>query len=254
MKKKKSVLLKSGRYKKTSISYPKYEQIYDDDLYYEKYAERLERIRKEGMEVKYPFKINSRKLSDGYPNFELKNTIFLYVTPERFLELAFPKAHINITSIDYLFDAFEFGDPELDPLFLYVDPKLRVIQHEGRHRAEISRDLDIELLPIVIKFTYIYTDLTYKDIIDYEGKVEENGFDFKDFMNIQDKVVSLKTKNGRIIGKEILIKLLKPEKNPNLDRGELIRENRGKRRKYGIAKLFSLIRRIRHSKLKSDEG
>ncbi|MCP4762621.1 MAG: hypothetical protein GY870_12645 [archaeon] len=126
--------------------YPTYIGGYGDDSCYERYAERLREGKGRRFNIKYPIKKNFTYLY--LKNF--RKCLIHDMSPIRFLSKAYPKAHVNQCSVDYLFDGFLEGEPKLPPLYLDVNEDNRVIGHEGRHRAEIAKDLGVLSVPVVI--------------------------------------------------------------------------------------------------------
>lgn len=139
------------------------------DECWERYAQRIKELKAKGVELNYPLDKNSNVFIDLGAFYK---GIIQMISPEKFMELSFPKAYIRACSLDYLVDAFASGNPQLDPLELWVDPNTcQVFEHNGRHRAEIAYDLDIKEIPVVITFhpfkTIGDTEEGYKSLYEF---------------------------------------------------------------------------------------
>ena len=94
---------------------------------------------------------------DGYP-MALEDATYLFnyneysqirkaVTPEKFLSLA-PDISFNEGIISDLEEKIERKQP-LDPLFVDIDIHGNILDHEGRHRAEASRRIGVNKVPVI---------------------------------------------------------------------------------------------------------
>lgn len=82
----------------------------------------------------------------------------VWMTPEKFLGLAYPLPDYAMTERSYwnLRHRMLTGLP-VDFLALKIDPvKKKVIGHEGRHRATVAKELGIKSVPVLIYFTEEY--------------------------------------------------------------------------------------------------
>lgn len=148
----------SEEQEKKKKEYPKFSPLTtEDEALWERYAQRIKELKAKKEKHEYPLDKNSPEFS-RHSGFH--RAMITHITPKEFLELAAPKAHIRESSLDYLLDAFENGDHKLGPLMLYIraDEKgCRVTGHQGRHRAEIAYDLDVEIIPVILNFDPDYT-------------------------------------------------------------------------------------------------
>lgn len=130
------------------------------DACWKRYKTRLDALKSKREKYEYPL----NKSSDIFLNFhKYHRAMMVDMKPDKFLKLAIPKGHVRKCSLEYLFDAYEFGEPKLDPLVLEVNEKCQVIGHEGRHRAEIASDLGVETIPVSIGYYPHYTLTTGDD-------------------------------------------------------------------------------------------
>lgn len=160
--------------------YPKYDPYgTGGEWCYELYAKKLNKLKKQKKNYKYPLKKDSLIFQGYYHDFSPHRCIVSNITPKKYMSLVLPKAHIRQCSINYLFDSFE-GKNTLDPLYLEID-KCRVVRHEGRHRAEISDDLNIEEVPVAICYDYGLV-APYSKAMDYDNDKENNGYSYEKLM------------------------------------------------------------------------
>lgn len=175
--------------------YPKYDpREVGDEACYAKYGKRFcdikARLTKSELEnLKYPLNKDSLNLrycgrTPDYSGISFHKCLLTWMSPNRFLELAIPKAHIRESSLDYLWDSFEHQKDNLDPLYLRVSIDDRTDEcevglggHEGRHRAEIAKDLGIKEVPVLIDIAPHYTaidedgDVAYDPIQEHEDDI-----------------------------------------------------------------------------------
>ena len=108
---------------------------------------------------KFPGKVVGNVCKIGKFRMAVSYTIFGYkpkyqshrlMSPEKFLELAPPRgAPYNQKRIDELKEKIK--KKEMDVPYFDVDvDSCQVIDHEGRHRAEASRQLGIKKIPVVL--------------------------------------------------------------------------------------------------------
>ena len=141
--------------------YPEYRELFtttpeEQEACWQHYAERITRLRAKGVKYTFPIDKNSYHFIGGHYGFH--KAMIVKMKPKEFLALAQPKAHINVCSLDYLLDAFEFGEPQIPPLTLRINAdRCDVIAHNGRHRAEIANDLGVEEIPVILDFAPNYT-------------------------------------------------------------------------------------------------
>lgn len=193
--------------------YPKYELFQKTDAVeqeecWKKYSNRIKKIKSENKEIQYPLDKNAYTF---YPQHEYHKCLVTDITPKKFLELSKPKATIRACSLDYLLDAFEYNAPTIPPVYLSIDPSNCVVNgHEGRHRAEIANDLDIDKIPISICYYGDYTLLKH----DKEFRREAVDYDAIHRANNEMKNVYKKEKKGNLY--DTLLKNLKDKwKTPN---------------------------------------
>lgn len=101
----------------------------------------------------------------------------VYMSPDKYLRLAakLPDNAYNQKSLDNIEYRIKNNLP-LDPPTLEVDMnKRKVIGHEGRHRATISKKLNIQLIPVLI-FTGSNYDRVPKWSIDQHAIVDKSEF------------------------------------------------------------------------------
>lgn len=72
-----------------------------------------------------------------------------WVSPQKFLDAA-PSVedHYSQRNYDDLKQKILSGH-ELDPLFLDISPECTILDHEGRHRALVAKDLGVEKVPVI---------------------------------------------------------------------------------------------------------
>lgn len=74
----------------------------------------------------------------------------VWMSPDKFLNLAHPLEYVNKHSLKNLEDRMKKGQP-LDFLVLIVNPDInKVVGHEGRHRATAAKKLGIEKVPVLV--------------------------------------------------------------------------------------------------------
>lgn len=164
--------------------YPKFDP-YDvgEEECWERYAKRIKKAKEKEKIFEYPLDKDSRE----FIRYGLHKSMIVNMTPVEFLRLSLPKTHIRACSLDYLFDAFEKGEPKLDPLYLRIDASTKKIDyedypkkkcpvygHEGRHRAEIAMDLGIKEVPVLIDYAPSYTLDGYNEIREFDKKRQED--------------------------------------------------------------------------------
>jgi len=138
--------------------YPKYDSSDSgDEKCWERYSKKIKEMRESDEWHSFPLKKDSVlfKGSNAFGKpYDPRQCKVEFMTPERYLELAPPKQHIRACSLDYLTDAYKFGKIKLDPPHLEVGVEdCRVWSHEGRHRAEIAADIEMdseEPLPVIV--------------------------------------------------------------------------------------------------------
>ena len=99
-------------------------------------------------EIEYPLAKGTELTS--YRDYVGWKGKIIWMTPDKFLQLAPPLLYPFHSSFDYMKKRIKEKLP-LDPLILWVDPQIKtVISHEGRHRATIAKQLGIEKVPVMI--------------------------------------------------------------------------------------------------------
>ena len=77
----------------------------------------------------------------------------VWMSPDKFLSLAAPLKYPEVDKLKKMVNRLRRGLPT-DFLVLMIDPiENRVIAHEGRHRATVSKRLGIEKVPVLIYFS-----------------------------------------------------------------------------------------------------
>jgi hypothetical protein len=234
--------------------YSLYDFIEDDSECWERYAERIKEMRNSGRKFKFPLNKNSRQLVSGGG---LHKSLIVEMSPKRFLNLAKPKEYIRGCSLDYLLDAFDKGDPKIDPLLLSVFVKdveecisgtdknkkrCMVVGHEGRHRAEIAMDLNIDRVPVIIDYAPDYTLITESGNVDYKTVNEfERRFRDKEFEtgNAYDEALKMMGDKWKHPDKCSVDNLVKEKASSNVERNieilsGLSMKRKMKRIKYGL--------------------
>lgn len=197
---------------------------------WERYAKRIKVMREKGMKFIFPLEKNTPMVFSEIPG--LHKAMIVMMKPTEFLKLSLPKSHIRACSLDFLLDAFEFGEPKLDPLYLSVSGETcEVNGHQGRHRAEIANDLGVEEIPVVIDFSPNYTLKGYDEIRELERRWKEK--DFK--KSIIEDALDLMEEKWEAPDTCVIENLI-PE-TPRLfkvDIAEIEQRRKQKRKQYGI--------------------
>lgn len=100
-------------------------------------------------QMKYPLAHKDKWYGDS--DYKIRGGKMIYMTPDEFLSKA-KELEIDDEArdnIDYLKNHIKQGG-ELDPLALYSPDKSKTSNSDGRHRAIASKELGIELIPVVI--------------------------------------------------------------------------------------------------------
>lgn len=144
------------------------------ELYKEKIEDLLEKKESKGKKYKYPL---DKEISSDTLNGDISRSKLDFIDPCKFVDLAYPKAHIRQCSLPFILDAYEYGIPKLQPLKFRVDEneQCHIFDHEGRHRAQAACDLGIEEVPINLR----YRDYTLVD--------ENNNLDTETLKEIKEK-------------------------------------------------------------------
>lgn len=126
-----------------------------------KYSSDRSEIRKRWMakyadlqEIEYPMATGDDLASyGGMAGWKGK---IVWMTPDKFLSLAYPLSHPIPQSLSRLEKRMREQLP-IDFLVLKIDSKRnKVIGHEGRHRATIAKKLGIEKVPVLVYFEESY--------------------------------------------------------------------------------------------------
>ena len=129
-------------------------------------------------EIEYPMaQGDDQQAFAGYAGHKGK---IVWMSPDRFLELAYPLTRPFQNSLDDLEKKMKENHP-IDYLMLMIDPQRRkVTTHNGRHRAMTAKKLGIEKVPVLV-MAHIWDKR-----VPYWTKAQHNFIDKADFKPEKD--------------------------------------------------------------------